>query len=124
VRTDLKESSMPCYDVYHVDSNPVQMIEEGRMQPWKVTSHQLPLTEAAMGYAKFDAKEYNKVHSSLHDLLCRWLLIAPILYTVRASSVQLTLTRCEPEFAELSSEGQLCLLCAQVVLKPLASASA
>jgi threonine dehydrogenase-like Zn-dependent dehydrogenase len=39
----------------------LQMIEEGKLQPWKVTSHRLPLLEAAMGYEKFDAKEFNKV---------------------------------------------------------------
>jgi hypothetical protein len=38
-----------------------QMIEEGKLQPWKVVSHKLPLSEAAEGYAKFDAKEFNKV---------------------------------------------------------------
>ena len=39
----------------------VQMIEDGKLQPWKVVSHKLPLSEAAEGYAKFDAKEFNKV---------------------------------------------------------------
>jgi hypothetical protein len=38
-----------------------QMIEEGKLQPWKVVSHKLPLSQAAEGYAKFDAKEFNKV---------------------------------------------------------------
>lgn len=45
-------------------SNLLQMIEEGKLQPWKVTSHRLPLLEAAMGYEKFDAKEFNKVETN------------------------------------------------------------
>jgi hypothetical protein len=51
----------------------LQMIEEGRLQPWKVASHMLPLSEAPEGYAKFDAKEFNKVHSICSVGLCSLL---------------------------------------------------
>jgi predicted phage-related endonuclease len=65
----------------------MQMIEEGKLQPWKVTSHRLPLLEAAMGYEKFDAKEFNKVETntrvSLHCLsACR--LHLPVTNLVNA----------------------------------------
>ena len=54
----------------------VQMIEEGKLQPWKVVSHKLPLSEAPEGYAKFDSKEFNKVLIFAVVLLAYWQLLA------------------------------------------------
>jgi threonine dehydrogenase-like Zn-dependent dehydrogenase len=55
-----------------------QMIEEGKLQPWKVVSHKLPLSEAPEGYAKFDAKEFNKVRMLNVVSLGCWQLLADL----------------------------------------------
>lgn len=100
----------------------LQMIEEGRLQPWKVASHMLPLSEAPEGYAKFDAKEFNKVHRTCPVGLCSWLHLSFVARVVPIASVQQP--HCATWWTLWLNAGHLikdqrCVAsCPQVILKP------